>query len=107
VFHADPQVLTIPQFKHGMGLRPQDDVLSTLILTPPTPDGGVPLSALTGDDALNLFDEITTEFLARPSRKHGLEATKIATMPAPTLVETAAMAHARADLPPGGDKTLL
>jgi hypothetical protein len=81
------------KFKHGMGLRPYDDVLSTLISTPPTPDGGVPLSALTDDDALNLSDGITTEFLARPSRKHGLEATQIAMLPAPTLVETAAMAH--------------
>lgn len=81
------------KFKHGMGLRPQDDVLSTLTLAPPNPDGGVPLSALTGDDAVNLFDGITTEFLARPDRKHGLEATQIAMMPAPTLVEAAAMAH--------------
>jgi hypothetical protein len=52
-----------------------------------------PLSALTGDNAVGLFDGITTEFLARPDRKGGLEATQIAMMPAPTLVEAAAMAH--------------
>jgi hypothetical protein len=81
------------KFKHGMGLRPQDDVLSTFTTTPPNSDGGVPLKALTGDQAFNLFDGITTEFLARSDRKHGLEATQIAMMPAPTLVEAAAMAH--------------
>jgi hypothetical protein len=81
------------KFKHGMGLRPQDDVLSTLIPTPPNADGTVPLSALTGDQAVNLFDGITTEFLARSTRKHGLETTQIAMTPTPTLVEAAAMAH--------------
>jgi hypothetical protein len=81
------------KFKHGMGLRPQDDVLSTLTLTPPNADGDVPLSALTGEGAINLFDGITTEFLARRNRKHGLEATQLAMLPAPTLVEAAAMAH--------------
>jgi hypothetical protein len=85
------------KFKHGMGLRPQDDVLSAFTLTPPNPDGTVPLDALTGDTAVNLFDGITTEFLARPRgrqrRKRGLEVTQIAMMPAPTLVEAAAMAH--------------
>ena len=81
------------KFKHGMGLRPQDDVLSTLTPTPPNPDGSVSLSALTGEHAVNLFDGITTEFLARASRKHGLETTQIAMMAAPTLVEAAAMAH--------------
>lgn len=81
------------KFKHGMGLRPQDDVLSTITLTPPNSDGSVPLSSLTGDQAVNLFDGITTEFLSRASRKHGLETTQIAMLPAPTLVEAAAMAH--------------
>lgn len=81
------------KFKHGMGLRPQDDVLSTFTTTPPNPDGGVPLSALTGDQAFNLFDGITTEFLARRDKKHGLEITQIAMVPAPTLVEAASMAH--------------
>ena len=81
------------KFKHGMGLRPQDDVLSTMTLTPPNADGNVPLSALTGDQAVNLFDGITTEFISRASRKHGLEATQLAMMPTPTLVEAAAMAH--------------
>lgn len=76
-----------------MGLRPQDDVLSTITLTRPNSDGSVPLSSLTGDQAMNLFDGITTEFLSRASRKHGLETTQIALMPAPTLVEAAAMAH--------------
>lgn len=81
------------KFKHGMGLRPQDDVLSTFTATPPSQDGSVPLSALTGDNAFNLFKGITTEFLARRDKNHGLEATQIAMMPAPTLVEAAAMGH--------------
>ena len=36
--------------------------------TPPGPEGNIPLSALTGDRAVNLFDGITTEVpcLARP-----------------------------------------
>ncbi len=58
-----------------------------------TPDGTVALASLTGEQAVNLFDGITTEFLSRPSRKHGLDTTQIAMMPAPTLVEAAAMAH--------------
>ena len=81
------------KFKHGMGLRPQDDVLSVLMVTPPNPDGTVPLSAIKGDRAISLFDGVTTEFLSRASKKHGLEATQLAMNPVPTLVEAAAMAH--------------
>lgn len=81
------------KFKHGMGLRPQDDVLSVLMGTPPNDDGTVPLSSITGDRAINLFDGVTTEFLARVSRKEGLEVTQIAMEPVPTLVEAGAMAH--------------
>ncbi|WP_345207384.1 hypothetical protein [Fodinibacter luteus] len=81
------------KFKHGMGLRPQDDVLSVLMVTPPNPDGTVPLSAVKGDRALRLFDGVTTEFLSRASRRHGLEATQLAMSPIPTLVEAAAIAH--------------
>lgn len=29
------------KFKHGMGLRPQDDVLTTMTLTPPGPEGNI------------------------------------------------------------------
>lgn len=81
------------KFKHGMGLRPQDDVLTTITSTPPNADGGIPISALTGEQAVQLFDGVTTEFLSRASRKHGLEVTQMAMKPVPTLVEAAAMAH--------------
>lgn len=81
------------KFKHGMGLRPQDDVLSVFLTSPPNPDGSVPLSALQGDRALPLFRGVTTEYLSRASKRHGLEATQLAMNPAPTLVEAAAMAH--------------
>lgn len=81
------------KFKHGMGLRPQDDVLSVFMTSPPSADGSVPLSALQGDRALTLFDGVTTEYLSRASRRHGLEATQLAMSPAATLVEAGAMAH--------------
>jgi hypothetical protein len=76
-----------------MGLRPHDDVLTTITLTPPNPEGNIPLSAVAGDHAVNLFDGITIEFLTRASRKHGLESTQIVMLPTPTLVEASALAH--------------
>jgi hypothetical protein len=84
------------KFKHGMVTRPQDDVLATLTLTPPKADGGVPLSALTDDEAVHLFDGITLEFLSRASTKHGTEATQLVLSTVPMVVEAAAMAHTHA-----------
>jgi len=81
------------KFKHGMGVRPQDDVLTTLMLDPPNPDGSVNLSSMVGERAIAIFDGVTVEYLSRASRRSGLEATQISMSPGPTLVETAAMAH--------------
>lgn len=84
------------KLKHGMGLRPQDDLLMTFTTTPPNANGELPLSALTGDGAGEIFRGITAEFLARPGKNGGLEITQIAMNPAATLVEAAAMAHTTA-----------
>lgn len=81
------------KFKHGMGIRPQHDVLTTLMLDPPNPDGSVNLSSMLGQRAMTIFDGVTVEYLSRASRRSGLEATQLSMSPAPTLVETAAMAH--------------
>ena len=36
------------KLKHGLAVRARDDVLATVTTQAPTPDGGVPLSSLTG-----------------------------------------------------------
>lgn len=84
------------KFKHGLGLRAQDDVLSRLIPVGPNAISEIPLSALEGDQAVPLMEGIRAEYLARASgrrRKLGLELTQLSLNPVPTLVEAAALSH--------------
>lgn len=86
--------------KHGLAVRARDDLRLTITGQPPNLDGTVPLSALRGDDALDVFGSPTLDFLARPpsqgKRKQGLEVTTLKLDPATLLAETWLMAVAHA-----------
>lgn len=78
--------------KHGLAVRSRDDVRVTFTTQPPNPDGTVTLSALTGPDAVDVFDTVTLDYLARPpkqdGRKQGLEISTLRLVPAVLLAET-------------------
>lgn len=94
--------------KHGLSVRTRDDLRLTFTTQAPNADGTVPLSALTGDKAFDIFDTPTIDYLARPprkgNRKQGLEVSSLKLAPATLLAETwmmsiahAAMFHVAAD----------
>lgn len=80
------------KIKHGLAVRPQDDQLWTFTSTPPASDGSLPLSALTGPGAVDIFDGPTADFLARPPKTggqtQGLELTTLNLKPHLLLAET-------------------
>jgi hypothetical protein len=86
--------------KHGLAIRARGDLRLTLTTQAPNPDGTVPLSALTGDNAVDIFDAATLDFLARPpiqgNRKQGLEVSSLKLVPATLLAETWLMSVAHA-----------
>lgn len=86
--------------KHGLAIRARDDLRLTFTTQGPNPDGTVPLSALTGDHAVDIFDATTLDFLARPpiqdKRKQGLEVSSLKLVPATLLAETWLMSVAHA-----------
>lgn len=57
----------------------------------PNEDGSVPLSALTSDDAIDIFDEPVLEFLAKGPKveghRQGLEITQLRLNPAAVLAD--------------------
>ncbi|MDQ0801502.1 hypothetical protein QF050_003141 [Arthrobacter sp. SLBN-112] len=57
--------------KHGLAVRSRNNLRLTLTTTPPNDDGTVPLSGLTGPDAIDLFDTVTLDCLARPPKQRG------------------------------------
>ncbi len=63
--------------KHGLAVRGRSDYRLALSLVPPRPDGDIHLSAFDPEVSLNVFDRPVLEFLARPSRKQGLELTQL------------------------------
>ena len=77
------------KIKHGLVVRPDDQTRLTATTTPPAADGGVPLSALTGDDAFDIFDTVVLEYISRPPGKprQGLERTLLRADPATLLAE--------------------
>ncbi|MDN5896558.1 MAG: hypothetical protein L0H93_21370 [Nocardioides sp.] len=79
------------KFKHGMAIRPQDDLLLTLMPTGPSPDGTVEADVLNGPQTAALLDGVTAEFLARRGQKHGLELTQMRTDPALAISEAGAL----------------
>jgi hypothetical protein len=85
--------------KHGLAVRARSDMRVTFLTTPPNADGSVPLSALTGPDAIDIFDQPVLELLARGPKvdghRQGLEITQLRLKPSALLAEAymLAMAH--------------
>ncbi|GAA3675092.1 hypothetical protein EU513_15215 [Yimella sp. RIT 621] len=61
------------KIKHGVAARPEDSLRLTFTNEPPSPEGEVKLSALTGDSAFDLFDTTVLEFISRPGSAKGEE----------------------------------
>ena len=86
------------KFKHGLAIRSRNDMRVTFV-NQELGDGGVPLSAVTGPDAVDLIDTISVDFLSQPrkidGRKPGLEYTTLRLDPAVLLAEAwmIAMTH--------------
>ena len=81
--------------KHGLAVRPRDDVRLTFTTVAPDTHGNVPLSALTGDRAFNVFDAPFLESLSSPhprakKQTQGMELNWIQ-LHAPTLLAEATM----------------
>lgn len=85
--------------KHGLAVRARSDMRITVMATPPNADGSVPLSAFTGPDAIDIFDQPVLEFIGRGSKvdghRQGLEITQLRLKPSALLAEAymLAMAH--------------
>jgi hypothetical protein len=61
------------KIKHGVTARPEDKLRLTLTTQPPDEDGNVPLSALTSESALDIFDTVVLEYISRPPKQKGEE----------------------------------
>ena len=85
--------------KHGLAVRTGPDMRVTFLKTSPNADGAVPLSSLTGPDAINIFDQPVLELLARGPKvdghRQGLEITQLRLKPSALLADAymLAMAH--------------
>lgn len=67
--------------KHGLSVRARDDLKVSFTTVPPRSDGTMPLSALTGPDAVDIFDRPVIEVLAQAPKvkghRQGLELTQL------------------------------
>lgn len=67
--------------KHGLSVRARDNLKVSFSTTPPNADGTIPLSALTGPNAVDIFDRPVIEVLARAPKvdghPQGLELTQL------------------------------
>jgi hypothetical protein len=67
--------------KHGLSVRARDDLKVSLVTTPPSADGTIPVNALTGPDVVDIFDRPVIEVLARAPKvdghRQGLELTQL------------------------------
>ena len=84
--------------KHGFAVRARSDMRVMIMAKPPGEDGSIPLSAVTGPDAVTLFDQPVLELLDKPridGHTQGLELTQVHLKPAELLAEAymLAMAH--------------
>jgi len=61
------------KIKHGVTARPEDRLRVTLTTEGPDEDGNVPLSALTGGSAVDIFNTIVLEYISRPPKQSGQE----------------------------------
>lgn len=84
--------------KHGLAVRAQADLRVTFVTTPPNTDGTVPLSALTGDQAIDIFDQPVLQYLAAGMKvnghRQGLEVTQLRLKPAALLADAYMLAWA-------------
>jgi hypothetical protein len=85
--------------KHGLAVRARSDMRVTFVSQQPNDDGSVPLSAFTGDGAIDIFDQPVLESLAPGPRvdghRQGLELTQLRLKPSAILAEVfmLAMTH--------------
>src|SRR5699024_8975150 len=76
--------------KHGFAVRARDDMRVTFSTAPPRPDNTLPLSAVNGEDAFDIFDRPVLEVLAEPKaegHRQGLEVTQLRVDPPTVLAE--------------------
>lgn len=82
------------KIKHGFAVRPRDDLRVSFVRTPPNVDGSIPLSAF--DDAVDIIDATSMEFLERLPKRHAnagsWEVTTLNLRPAPLLGEALVLA---------------
>lgn len=85
--------------KHGLAVRARSDMRVTFATRPPNEDGSIPVSALTGDDSVDIFDQPVLESLAQGSKvdghRQGLEITQLRLKPSAILADAfmIAMTH--------------
>ncbi len=85
--------------KHGLAVRARSDMRVTFVTRPPNADGSIPLSAFTGPEAVDIFDQPVLELLSRGPKvdghRQGLEITQLRLKPAALLADAymLAMAH--------------
>lgn len=86
--------------KHGLSVRARNDRRLTFTTKAPHADGTVPLSSIIGDKAVDIFDGVTMDYLARAPKqdgiKQGLEISTLNLKPTKMLAETWMMAVAHA-----------
>lgn len=77
--------------KHGLALRARADMRITFAKMPPSKDGTVRLSALTGEGTIDLFDQPALELLASGPKvdghPQGLEVTQLRLKPSALLAD--------------------
>lgn len=69
------------KIKHGLAVRARDDLALWVTTTPPNTDGTYPVAALSGPEAVTIFDCPVLDVLAEApkvdGRKQGLEVTQL------------------------------
>lgn len=80
------------KIKHGLAARARDDLKVTFAMTPPSVNDTISMDAITGPNALDIFDGPVIEVLAEGSRvngqKQGLELTQLKADAPRILAET-------------------
>ncbi|MGO3153439.1 MAG: hypothetical protein ACTIJJ_12605 [Galactobacter sp.] len=86
--------------KHGLSVRARDDLKVSFVTTPPRADGTIPVGALTGPDAVDIFDRPVIEVLAQAPKvdghRQGLELTQLRVDAPAVLAEAYMIAWAHA-----------
>lgn len=86
--------------KHGLSVRARDDLKVSFVTTPPSADGTIPVGALTGPDAVDIFDRPVIEVLAQAPKvdghRQGLELTQLRVDVPAVLAEAYMIAWAHA-----------